>query len=60
MHESWCKKLKQRNDTSKQKTNVSSTTNVRNETNKANADSESKIITGVIADLLNNVFKVEK
>ena len=60
MHKSWCKKLKQRNDTSKQKTNVSSTTNVRNETNKANVDSESMIITGVIADLLNNVFKVEK
>ena len=60
MHNSWCKKLKQRNDTSKQKTNVSSTTNVRNETNNANADSESMIITEVIADLLNNVFKVEK
>ena len=57
MHESWCKKLKQRNDTSKQTTNVSSTTNIGNETNKANADSESKIITEVIADLL-NVFKL--
>ena len=56
MHESWCIKLKQRNDTSKQTTNVSSTSNVGNETNKVNANSESKIITGVIAD----VCKVEK
>ena len=40
MHESWCKKFKQRNGTSKQTTNVSSTSNVRNKTNKANAQSE--------------------
>ena len=50
-NESWCKKLKQRNDTSKQTANVSSTSNVGNETNKANAESKSKIITEVVADL---------
>ena len=40
MHESWCKKLKQGNDTSKEITNASSTSNVRNETNIANVESE--------------------
>ena len=54
MHESQCKKLKQRNDTNKKKTttNVSSNSNVGDETNKTNNESESKIVSEVIADLL--------
>ena len=50
MHKSWCKKLKQCNDTNKQTKNVSSSSNVGNETNKANTQSESKIMVEVIAD----------
>ena len=44
-HMCWCKKLKQRNDSSKQTKNLSSTLNAGNETKKANAESKSKIIT---------------
>ena len=36
MLESWCKKLRQSNDTSKQTPNVPSSSNVGNKTNKAN------------------------
>ena len=48
MHESWYNKLKQCNDTSKQTTNVSFTSNAGDENNKANPESESKIIAEVI------------
>ena len=54
-----CKKSKRRNDTSKQITNVSSASNVGNET-KVNAESASKIIAEVITDLLNDVCENEK
>ena len=40
MHESWCKKSKQGSDTSEEITNVSSTSNVGNETKIANVESE--------------------
>lgn len=54
-----CKKSKRRNDTSKQIINVSSASNVGNET-KVNAESASKIIAEVITDLLNDVCENEK
>ena len=54
-----CKKSKRRNDTSKQIINVSSASNVGNET-KVNVESASKIIAEVITDLLNDVCENEK